>query len=111
MKASIIVHDTWIVLRADVDAFLLFRARPEQLIGVRLVDLIANADLRGLASLRMRIARERDPQNMPAVDYLFKRFDNTRFFGRVRTHKLDTDGEWESTILFLYEYQGLFNEE
>lgn len=103
MKASIIVHDTWIVLRADDEAFKLFRAGIEQLIGVALTDLIDDADLRGLASLRMQIARQKTPHEIPEVDYLFKRFDATKFYGRVRTTKLSDPSEWESEITFLYE--------
>ena len=103
MKASIIIHDTWIVLRADDEALKLFRAKSDQLVGVPLTDLIDDADLRGLASLRMQIARQKTPHEIPEVDYLFKRFDATKFYGRVRTTKLSDPSEWESEITFLYE--------
>lgn len=104
MKISIIWHDTLIVLRANDEAFVLFRAEPAQLVGANLVDLVYDPELRGLAKLRMQIARQREPDNLPQIDYLFKRFDGTRFYGRVTTRRLESPGEWESDIEYLYEY-------
>lgn len=103
-EPSIIIHDTLIVVRANPAALVLFRAEPDQMIGVPLVDLIYDPDLRGLASLRMQIARHQPERNeMPDVEYLFRRFDRTLFFGRVTTSRLDTPGEWESVIKYLYD--------
>ena len=104
MKVSLIIHDTFIVLRADAEAFRLFRATSEQLVGSKLIDLIHAPELKGLALLRMQIARMREPDSLPDIDYLFRRFDGSMFYGRVNTRRLETPGEWESTIEWLYEY-------
>jgi PAS domain-containing protein len=105
MSASIVIHDTLIIVRVNAEALELFRARPDQMIGAQLIALVDVVDFRGLASLRMQIARERENARLPHVEYVFRRFDGTRFFGGVDTHRLeDATDEWESQIRFISEH-------
>lgn len=100
---SLIFHDTFVVLRANEEAFKLFRATSEQLIGTRIVDLLVDDDdMRRLAEIRMKLARS-ERHFPPQVEYIFKRFDGTCFMAHVETDRISPD-EWESQIIFISEY-------
>lgn len=103
-EASIIIHDTYIIVRADEEAHKLFAAQPDQLVGVKLLDLISDQDLKGLAALRMMVARRTEQSRLPNVDYIFKRFDGSLFYGHVMTSRTTNPQEWESKISFISEY-------
>ncbi len=99
-----IIHDTRVILDADFAAQELFRADPGQLLGYSLVALVDDADLRGLARLRLRLLRETPDRVPQEVDYRLRRFDDSAFFGRVTTTRLP-DGRWQSIIEYLYDYR------
>lgn len=99
-----IMHDTRVILDVNDAACVLFACEREALFGFDIFDLVWSADFQGLGHLRMRVLREAG--KVPPVEYLFHRFDGSRFYGRVQTERIE-DGRYRSVIEWQYDLRGV----
>jgi PAS domain S-box-containing protein len=98
-EVTLLIHDTLIIIDCNDAACELFQCDHDTLVGFSIFDLVWSDDFRGLSRLRMRMLREHGV--VPPVEYLFHRFDGSRFYGRVATKKV-LDGQYQSIITFKY---------
>lgn len=99
---SVVIHDGHVVLECN-DAFCdLFRCDCDEVVGMRMVDLIADHDLRRLAVARgKRIMKEPEVKQY-TMEYVFRRCDGSTFWGKSFSQRLGPD-RYETRIKWLYD--------
>lgn len=90
-------HDTYHIIEVNQAACDLFRCDRDALIDLDIMDLLASADFRGLARLRMTVLREH--KMLPPIKYQYLRCDGSVFWASVETRFLD-DGDFETTLFY-----------
>ncbi len=96
--AAALLHDTYTIIDVNEKFLHLFRCERDQVIGLQIIELIADPGLRGLGKMRMKVLREtgRVPES---VEYEFLRFDGTAFRGTGHTTRTSEEGVYKSTIM------------
>ncbi len=97
---ALFVHDTRRIVSVNAAGCELFRCEALALVDLDMMELIADADFRGLARLRMQMLRERG--HIRDVALPFRRCDGSVFWANV-TSQLLSDGLFETEVDYKFE--------